>query len=325
MKFSTQSWIFAALVLLAGGGWLLSGTNTPEKTTIRIGINPWMGYEYLYLAEKQGFFAEEGLDVRLLQFSSLEDVRAAFERGHVDGITSTVVEVIQANAARGQRKAQAVLVADFSNGADVILARHSITSVAHLKGKAVAAEKASLGIFMLARALEKSGMSLNDVKALAYDQPAMEKAFNDGIIDAMVTYPPFSVGIMEHSKVSKIFDSSSIPGEILDTLSLDRTTLQKNPKLAPALRRVWAKSLAYAEAHPAESNLLMAQRENISKEAFEEGLKGIHIVAADEQVELMKPGGKLEHAIAFMSKVLHDSGELEKTVEHPGDYIYRGE
>ena len=317
--------LIVALFLLAGfsgAGWYLWQTDSTIDAPIRIGINPWMGYEFLYLAEQKGFLAEEGLNVKLLQYSSLEDVRAAFERGHIDGITSTVVEVIQANVS-GNRIAQVVLVADFSNGADVILAKQPFSSMKQLKGKKIGVEKASLGMFMLARALNKAGMSLKDVQALAYDQPAMPQAFDKGIVDAVVTYPPYSIKIASHGAVNTIFDSSVIPGEILDTISFDSALLQRKPEIVPAFIRAWDKALAYAESHPQEAYAIMAQRENISPEEFEAGLEEIHVVPVNEQETLMEPNGKLEQAILLMSAILHGSGELAQPVTEPERYIFR--
>ncbi|MFN8644057.1 MAG: hypothetical protein U0802_21280, partial [Candidatus Binatia bacterium] len=40
---------------------------------LRVGINAWPGYEYLYLADVQGFYAREGVEVQLLEFGSLSD------------------------------------------------------------------------------------------------------------------------------------------------------------------------------------------------------------------------------------------------------------
>lgn len=314
--------LIIAITLVGAIGWKVWRTDSNSDTPIRIAINPWPGYEFLYLAEQKGYLADEGLNIRLLQYSSLEDVKAAFEHGHADGMTTTVAEIIQANV-RGKRRAQAVLVADFSNGADVILAKKSITSVSQLKGKKIAAEKASLGMFLLARALEKAGMSLDDVQVLAYDQPSMHQAIDKSEIDAAVTYPPFSIEMSKHDGLQKIFDSAALPGEILDTLSFDSELLRRRPEIATAIIRAWGKVLAYAKAHPEDANRIMARRENISVSEFTENLNGLHIVSMEEQAELLKPGGKLEQSIVFMSKILHRSGELEKPVDTPGGYVFR--
>lgn len=321
-NFVKPSLFFAVIAVAGGFGWYLWQVSPNANAQIRIGINPWVGYEYLYLAEHKGFLDEEGLNVELLEYGSLEDVKVSFELGQTDGITSTVAEVIQANA-DGKRTLQSVLVADFSNGADVILAKSPIGSVKQLHGKKIAVERASLGIFILARALEKSGLTLDDVQPLAFDQPGMLSAMADGSIDAAVTYPPYAIEMTRQGNVHRIFDSSALPGEILDVISLDSALLAQRPHLAAAFARAWTKALAYAEQHPQDAYTIMSQRQGISVDEFALALKGIHLVTSEEQSELMKPGGRLEHALVFMSGILHRSGDLAKTVDDPGKYVFR--
>ena len=69
----------------------------PEKpASFRLGIIPWPGYEFLYLAQGKGFYHDEGLEVRIVEFDSLSDARRAYERGQIDALGTTVIEVLQA-------------------------------------------------------------------------------------------------------------------------------------------------------------------------------------------------------------------------------------
>ena len=47
----------------------------------------------------------------------------------------------------------------------------SIRSIADLKGKQVAFQKASIGHYLLVKALEKAGLKLNDVKSVDLPPP----------------------------------------------------------------------------------------------------------------------------------------------------------
>ena len=67
----------------------LSACSEAPSDPLRVGINPWPGYGPLFLAADKGFFAEEGIDVELVELTSLADVRRAFERGQIDGMTSS--------------------------------------------------------------------------------------------------------------------------------------------------------------------------------------------------------------------------------------------
>ena len=65
-----------------------------ENPPIRIGSTLWPGYDFLYLAKEKGFFEEEGVNVQLFDFVSLSDSRRAFERGQIDVLTGTIVEML---------------------------------------------------------------------------------------------------------------------------------------------------------------------------------------------------------------------------------------
>lgn len=74
------------------GGWEKKGA------VLRVGINPAPGYELIFLAEEKGFFGEEGLEVRLVEFTCLADCRRAFDRGQVNVVGSTAVPVAGSGA-----------------------------------------------------------------------------------------------------------------------------------------------------------------------------------------------------------------------------------
>ena len=63
---------------------LFSSGCRKELPVIRVGMNLWPGYEFLYLAKEKGYFLEEGINLQLYDFVSLSDSRRAFERGQID-------------------------------------------------------------------------------------------------------------------------------------------------------------------------------------------------------------------------------------------------
>ncbi|MCX6921662.1 MAG: ABC transporter substrate-binding protein, partial [Verrucomicrobia bacterium] len=119
-----------------------------------------------------------------MEFNSLSDARRAYERGQVNTLASTVIEVLQARD-NSSRSPQIVQVVDYSNGADVILARPGLTNGASLRGARIGLELASLGVYVLARGLERSGLSLADFKTMPMDQLSMGDAVRKGELDAV--------------------------------------------------------------------------------------------------------------------------------------------
>ncbi len=308
-----------ACAIIIGSLWLKIAP-TSDKGPMRLGISPWPGYELLYLAQVNGYFKEEGLNIDLKQFSSLEDVRNAFENNSIDGMTSTLVELIQAKANVG-KKGQVILAADYSNGSDEIIAHPSITNIKQLRGKKIGVESKTLGVVLLMRALELNGLTPKDVDILYLDQVGMAHAFEKREIDAAVSYSPKSTDMKKTGHL--IFDSRSIPGEIIDIVSVDQAYLVSHPALVPALQRVWTKALNFTHKQPAKAYAIMAKRESISVDDFGDAMSGLTLISTAEQPEYFAPGGKLDQAVSRTIQVLRQSNDLSKDVGPASQYIYR--
>ena len=302
---------YGRVVTIVAAAWLAGCAR--HEAPLRIGINAWPGNEFLFLAQEKGFFAAERVDVRLIEYSSLGDVRRAFDRGQLDGMTVTLVELLQSR--EGTRRApRAFMATNVSNGADVIVARGEIASVAALAGKRVAAEPESLGMFMLARALAREGMPFSAVAVVATDQTDMAKNLDSGWVDAAVTYPPVLFEIMQIPGTRTIFSSADIPGEVVDVVALAGDVLERRRDDAAAIVRAWDRSLAYAAERPAEAQELMASRERISVEEFAQGLRGIRVLASKEQRAFFEPGGPLATAIGATAEALHAAAQIRDGV-----------
>jgi len=86
--------VISFLAVLIGGAsgllWLLSR----QSQELVVAITSWPGYEYFYLAEQENLGRPFGLDLKIQQYTSLEDQRKAFVRGEMPAIATTVPEAI---------------------------------------------------------------------------------------------------------------------------------------------------------------------------------------------------------------------------------------
>ena len=314
MKY--KLWLLFVLIF-----WI-QGCDKPAPSTIKIAINPWPGYEFLYLAEKKGFFEKVGLNVKLIQLVSLADAQRAYINNQVDGFASTIIEAVQAEPLGG-KPLKVVLVPDYSNGGDVILANKSIESMSDLKGRVVGAEVSSLGIYVLQRALTKSNMSLSDVTVLNVEQSDGEREIKAGNIDAFVTYPPVSVKMLKLEGVHKIFTSAQIPNEIIDTVSLSQDAIDRNPGVVKKLHQAWQMALDYAENNKEEAYTLMATREGISKEEFQDVLSDLMVLNAMDQKKLFETSDILQQSVRSVCETLVHVNSIEVSCDKYPDIIYR--
>lgn len=284
-------------------------SNSQDNTPIKIGINPWPGYEFLYLAQEKGFYDEVGVDVKIIEYRSLSDVRRGYERGNLDAMASTLIEVLQVKN-NSTRDPNVFLIADYSDGGDVILARN-FNSVQELKGKRIAASTTSLPIFMLARALNLAGLSLTDVEVVPMEQSDIALAYAENRIDAAVTYPPLSIELSKQQDTHTIFSSADIPGEVVDVVSAEFSVLKQRKSDFEKILLAWDKALEFAKKHPDEAYEIMGNRESITAKEFKQAIDDMKILSVNEQQKYFPT---LPATLKRVRNVLVASGVLSESV-----------
>lgn len=277
---------------------------------LRIGINPWPGYEHFYLAQELGLYDTTLVRVRVVELSSLSDTRRAFERGQLDAFASTLVEVLAARS-NSARRPRVVLVTDYSNGADVVIGGPGVRSLAGLRGRRVGVEPATLNVYLLSRALEGVGLSLDDVTLVPVNLLQMPPALREHRVDAVVTYPPASVSILQQPGMTVLFSSASLPGEIIDVASVDSGFLLDHPQAAAELLRGFEAARHYAGTHPEDAVARMAARERLSPEDFAATVAGgLAVVPLASQAEFLGQDGTVAQVLPRLGATLHAIGEL---------------
>jgi NitT/TauT family transport system substrate-binding protein len=298
-----------AFVLLATFAvWQPAGQ--PEGAKLRLAINQWPGYELLYVGQVKGFYEQEGLDVDLVQFSTLDDARRSFERGQVDAIAATLVDIVQIHRDRGEMP-KILLAADYSDGGDVIVSmKQRAPSVRSLKGKRVGVEQ-MFGRFVLDRALRLQGLSLGDVHLVETSVMGASRLLQRGEVDAIVTYFPYVIETLKVAGTTTIFTTKEVPGEIFDVVATRNEDLQRIPDLQGKLTRVWSKAFDFLKTNPQEAMEIMARREGVTVDEFKAALAGVKLVPAEQQAAVLAPGGAVAEAIEVL---LHVPGWKGKAV-----------
>lgn len=206
----------------------------PLGERLRVGANLWPGYEPLYLAQREGLLPED--EFQVIRLASAEQVISAFRNRAVDVAAVTADEAIRvASRLPGTR---IILVCDYSNGADAVLARPGIGSLAELKGKKVGLEPNALGAYLLAQALEAAHLAPGDITAVPVPIASQEAAYQAGRVDAVVTFDPVRSRLLGWG-AKPLFDSSQIPGEIADVLIARPEVLQERRPELLGLVRAW--------------------------------------------------------------------------------------
>jgi NitT/TauT family transport system substrate-binding protein len=254
--------------------------------------------------------------VRLVEYPSASEVLRAYRNQAIDGMVISLDEVFGLSA-DGQQP-RIILAVDLSHGADVVVGRSGMRSLNDLKGKKVAVESGALGAYVWSRALAINGMQASDVEVVHLESNEHPKAFQKGQVDGAVTFDPFRTKLLGSGGVT-LFDSTQIPGEIVDLLAVRANVLQKQPKTIQSLLKGWFLAVDYLNRVPNDAAMRMGVRQQISGEQFLQTLQGIRIPSREENMkmlggtspELVVTGGKLM-ALMLEAKLLRAPVKVEE-------------
>ncbi len=272
LEFQPQRrWFLGSTGLaLAAGCLSLTGCAGAAEPGLRIATNQWIGYELLHLG--QALAAEEAAAekprIRLIELLSNTDSIQALAAGTIDGAGLTLDEAISARAAGIDLKI--ILVFDFSAGADVLLARPGITRLDQLKGRHIGVEQTGVGALMLDAAMKQATLARGDVHVISMTADQHLAAFEQGKVDALVTFEPIASQIIA-AGWQPLFDSRAIPGGIVDVLAVSAQALADNPKTLRILLTRHFKALNYLRQRPDDATRRMAPRLGLTPAAVQSG------------------------------------------------------
>src|SRR5262249_48048540 len=299
--------VFAALLAVVGGC-----ARDPESP-LRIGTNVWIGGEPLYLARELGKF--DPVTVQLVEYPSASEVQRAYRNQAIDGMVISLDELF--SLAADGLDPRIIVVIDVSHGADVVVGRGGMKSMRDLKGKSVAVESGALGAFVLSRALALNDMRASDVNVVHLESNEQPSAFEKGQVDGAVTFDPYRAQFLK-AGATTLFDSTMIPGEIVDLVAVRADVLDKQPKAVQALLAGWFGAIDYMKREPQDAARRMGIRQQTTGEQFLEAQKGIHVPSRDENLrmlagstpELVVSGRRLM-SLMLQEKLLRAGFEIE--------------
>jgi NitT/TauT family transport system substrate-binding protein len=247
------SLVVALLVLTSAGG---VGAQDAEALSLSIGYSVWVGYAPLFIAQDQGYFAEEGLEVELINVENPGDRFVALAGGQLNGLVSTLDTMAQ--YCNAETPFKAIMGLDESSGGDGIVTSPDITSVEDLRGKSIGVNIGSVSQFFLEYIFQENGLTDDDVTLIRMQQGDVPAALAAGRIDAGVTWEPHLSTSVDNG-ASLLVDSSTTPGLIVDILVLNQDVIDEHPEAAVGLVNAWNKAIDFWMANPDEAATIMAE------------------------------------------------------------------
>lgn len=295
--------LLSIAILFAG---IAACDDVPERP-LRFGSTLWPGYEPPFIIND--FNPEAAKTLTPIQFLSATEVIQAFRNGALDVIGLTLDETITLQATGAD--VVAILIADVSNGADVILARPGISSIKELAGKKVAVESTALGAFILTRALEKNGMVSQEILPILTTSMRMVNTYTAGEVDAVVTYEPHRTKLLRLG-AKEIFSSKDMSGEIIDVIVVDRSLIEKRPKDLKKFVDLWLEGVAIINTSK-KADELIANRHQLTTEEVRRSYQGLTLPNRAGNRGFFKDGAsKITELTKRLEKVLSNN----KLIQH---------
>jgi NitT/TauT family transport system substrate-binding protein len=299
---SRKSLAISSLLLLASAGaGNVAHAEAKEKFkvawTIYVG---WMPWDY---AEQSGIIKKWAdkydIEIDVVQVNDYVESINQYTAGGFDGCVMTNMDALTIPAAGGV-DSTALIVGDFSNGNDGVVLKGKGKSLGDIKGQSVNLVELSVSHYLLARGLETVGLKEKDIKVVNTSDADIVAAFQTPDVTAVTTWNPLLSEVTAQPDTSLVFDSSKIPGEIIDLMVVNSETLKDNPKLGKALTGAWYEIMSIMSK---QDNAGIAARTAMAK-ASGTDLKGF-----DSQLQATQMFYNAADAVAFSK-----SPELVKTM-----------
>jgi NitT/TauT family transport system substrate-binding protein len=219
-------------------------------------------------------------------------------------------------------KSVGIVLNDYSNGNDMVVAQPKIKNVAGLKGKKVGVEVGFISHLMLINALKSAGLTDKDVELVNVPTDQTPQTLKAGDVSAIVAWQPNSGQALKEVPGSKaIFTSANVPGLIYDALYVSPKSLKERRADWLKVAKVWFRIADFLKKpeNVDEAAKIMAARVGLSADDYKPLMKGTHFLDLAGNVETYKKGDSLM-SIYGSSKTVDQFQTENKIYKEPVSY-----
>jgi NitT/TauT family transport system substrate-binding protein len=304
---------------------LLATSAFAQKPTFTVGWSIYAGWTpYHYLA-KSGILKKwadkYGITIKVQRFDYAPSLDAFVSR-NIDACTMTNMEALDMPAASGV-PTTVVIIGDYSNGNDALLVRNGL-QMKDLPGKKMLLVEKTVSEYLFDRALTINGLrgQIKQVRKINTSDSDIQSAFlSDTSASAVVTWKPMLSQLLKEKGVSSLFNSSQIPGEILD-LTVVRTDVLERPdgsgqKFAKALTGAWYEMMRLMSAQDSSADKVLAAIAEASADSlasYKEQLSTTKMFYQPQSAAQFGKSPELKQKMALVQQFCFEHGLLgEKT------------
>jgi NitT/TauT family transport system substrate-binding protein len=253
-----------------------------QAAPLRLGYSDWPGWVAWQIAIDKGWLREAGLDVKFDWFDYSASMEA-FAAGKIDGdcLTNGDALVMGAGGARNVM----IMMTDYSNGNDMIVARPGIKTLKDLKGKKIGIEIGLVDHLLLLDGLKKQGMTQDDVTLVNSKTNETPQVLASGQVDAIGAWQPNSgLAMKALPGAHPVYTSAQAPGLIYDVLTVNPATIAAHRADYIKLIKVWDHVVSYINDPKTQGDAvqIMSARVGLTPEKYQLLLAGTHLISVAE-------------------------------------------
>jgi NitT/TauT family transport system substrate-binding protein len=138
----------------------------------------------------------------------------------------------------------------------------------------------------------------------------MIAAFATDDVQAVVTWNPLVSEILEDPSATKLFDSSDIPGEIIDLMVVNTDTLAANPDFGKALVGAWYEVMTLMAEGDEEVLTAMAEASGTDLAGYQAQLASTEMFFDPADAVAFTSSAELPDTMVAVAEFLFDKGIL---------------
>jgi NitT/TauT family transport system substrate-binding protein len=237
-------WLFVALVVSGCAGPADSDTAVLRK--VRVSFNPHLGWGPFLIAQAEGFFRDEGLEVELVTALEIEETLVALITGDIDVRPGALHAAFFSAVAKGAPvrivAGSGVLAAGGCTYFGIVL-RPGLDTAGTPRIRRLRTSQDGSTRYVTSRMLEKRGMSLVGMETSRLQEPVLAMSLQNGALDAVSVTEP---NLTRLAGIGTLWLSGqdALPGYQWSVLAFGERLLVKERDTGLRFLRAWHRAVA---------------------------------------------------------------------------------
>ncbi len=241
----------------------------PQEVKIVLGesASPWSGMTIV--AKEKGYFAEEGVNVKVMPFTSGKVAHETLIGEGIDMATSPDIPLIASTFIAPENFKVVATIMRTNNGEKLLVLNEKIKEPKEIEGKKIAILHTSTSHYFATGFMEKNGIDASKVEFINLKPFEMSAALETGSIDGYFAWEPFIYhGKKAFGEDATVYEDKSIYPATMN-LGVSTKLLQENPEEAEKVLRALVKAERFIKTNPEQAKQIIAVRLGFDIESFE--------------------------------------------------------